>query len=59
MYLYKHQVENYENMVYNILEKGIGLILQKFGNKETNVHSKCPKRQIISALISSIYRISF
>ena len=24
----------------------------KFGNTETNVYSKCPKRQIISALIS-------
>ena len=35
-------------MVYNILEKDIGLILPKFGNKETNVHLKHPKRQIIS-----------
>ena len=52
MYLYKHQVEYYEKMVYNILEKDIGLILPKFGNTETNEHSKHPKRQIISALIS-------
>ena len=47
MYLYKHQVEYYEKMVYNILEKDIGLILPKFKNTETNVHSKCPKRQIM------------
>ena len=33
MYLYKHQVEYYEKMIYNILEKDIGLILPKFGNK--------------------------
>ena len=52
MYLYKHQVEYYEKMVYNILEKNIGLILPKFGNKEIKVHSKHLKRQIISALIS-------
>ena len=40
MYLYKHQVEYYEKMVYNILEKDIGLILPKFGNTETNVKDK-------------------
>ena len=50
MYLYKHQVEYYEKMVYNILEKDIGLILPKFGNTEMNEHSKCPKRQIISSI---------
>ena len=44
MYLYKHQVEYYEKTVYNILEKDIGLILPKFGNTETNVQSKCPKK---------------
>ena len=44
MYLYKHQVEYYEKMVYNILEKDIRLILPKFGNTVTNVQSKCPKR---------------
>ena len=43
MYLYKHQVEYYEKMVYNILENDIGLILPNFGNTETNVYSKCPK----------------
>ena len=43
MYLYKHQVEYYEKMVYNILEKDIGLILPKFGNTEMNEHSKCQK----------------
>ena len=53
MYLYKHQVEYYEKTVYNILEKDIGMILPKFGNTEYNgIQSKCPKRQIISALIS-------
>ena len=30
MYFYKHQVEYYEKMVYNILEKDIGMILPKF-----------------------------
>ena len=59
MYLYKHQVEYYEKMVYNILEKDIGLILPKFGNTETNVHSKHLKRQIISALISGFIGIAF
>ena len=59
MYLYKHQVEYYEKMVYNNLEKDIGLILPKFGNMETNVQSKCPKRQIISALISGFIGLAF
>ena len=59
MYLYKHQVEYYEKTVYNILEKDIGLILPKFGNIETNVHSKCLKRQIISALISGFIGLAF
>ena len=40
MYLYKHQVEYYEKMVYNILEKDIGMILPKFGNTENNVQLK-------------------
>ena len=30
MYLYKHQVENYEKMVCEILERDIGMILPKF-----------------------------
>ena len=59
MYLYKHQVEYYEKMVYNILEKDIGLILPKFGNTGTNLHSKCLKRQIISALISGFIGLAF
>ena len=59
MYLYKHQVEYYEKMAYNILEKDIGLILPKFGNIETNEHSKCLKRQIISALISRFIGLAF
>ena len=52
MYLYKHQVEYYEKTIYKILEKDIGMILPKFGNTDNTVQSKCPKRQIISALIS-------
>ena len=58
MYLYKHQVEYYEKKVYNILEKDIGMILPKFGNTDNIIQSKCPKRQIISALISGYHRIS-
>ena len=59
MYLYKHQVEYYEKTVYDILERDIGLILPKFENKETNVHPKCQKRQIISALISGFIGLAF
>ena len=59
MYLYKHQVEYYKKMVYNILEKDIGLILPKFENKGTNVHLKHQKRQIISALISGFIGLAF
>ena len=59
MYLYKHQVEYYEKTVYNILEKDIGMILPKFGNTENNLQSKCPKRQIISALISGFIGLAF
>ena len=59
MYLYKHQVKYYEKMVYNILEKDIGLILPKFGNTDMNEHSKHLKRQIISALISGFIGLAF
>ena len=59
MYLYKHQVEYYEKTVYDILEKDIGLILPRFEDKEKNVHQKCQKRQIISALISWFIGIAF
>ena len=59
MYLYKHQVEYYEKMVYNILEKDIGLILPKFGNTLTNVQSIMPKTHIISALISGFIGLAF
>ena len=52
-------MEYYEKMVYNILGKDIGLILLKFGNTETNVQLKCPKRQIISALISGFIGLAF
>ena len=58
-YFYKHQIEYYEKTVYDILEKDIGLILPKFENKETNVHPKCQKRQIISALISGFIGLAF
>ena len=39
MYLYKHQVEYYEKMVYNILEKDIGMILPKIGSTESSTLS--------------------
>ena len=45
--------------MYNILEKDIGMILPKFGNTENNIQSKCPKRQIISALISGFIGLAF
>ena len=39
-YLYKHQVEYYEKMVYVILEKEIGLVLPEFEDREKNVKQK-------------------
>ena len=45
--------------IAHILEKDIGMILPKFGNTESNIHSKCPKRQIISALISGFIGLAF
>ena len=48
MYLYKHLVEYYEKMVYEILEKDIGLILPKFEDREKNGKQNRQKRQIIS-----------
>ena len=59
MYLYKHQVEYYEKTVYNILEKDIGMILPTFGNTDNNIHSKHPKRQIISALVNGFIGLAF
>ena len=56
MYLYKHQVEYYEKMVYGILEKDIGLILPKFKDREKNIKQK---RQIISALISGFIGLAY
>ena len=47
MYLYKHQVEYYEKMVYEILEKDIVMILPKFEDKKKNVKPKRQKRQIL------------
>ena len=52
-------MEYYEKMVYDILEKDIGLMLPKFENKETNVRPKCKKRQIISALINRFIGLAF
>ena len=59
MYLYNHQVEYYEKTVYDILEKDIGLILPRFEDREKNVHQKCQKRQIISALLSGFIGLAF
>ena len=59
MYLYKHQVEYYEETVYEILEKDIGLILPAFEDREKNVKQKHQKRQIISALISRFIGLAF
>ena len=56
MYLYKHQVEYYEKMVYEILEKDIGMILPKFEDREKNVKQK---KQIISALISGFIGLAY
>ena len=35
------------------------MILPKFGNTDNNVQSRCPKRQIISALISGFIGLAF
>ena len=59
MYLYKHQVEYYEKTVYYILERDIGLILPRFEDREKNIHQKCQKRQIISALTSGFIGLAF
>ena len=59
MYLYKHQVENYEKTVSEILEKDIGLILPKFEDRGKNVKQKRQKRQIISALISRFIGLAY
>ena len=58
MYLYKHQVEYYENTVYNIRKRHRN-VLPKFGNTDNNVQLKCLKRQIISALISGFIGLAF
>ena len=54
MYLYKHQVEYYKKTVYEILERGIGMILPKFEDRENNLRQKRQKRQIISAFVSGL-----
>ena len=35
------------------------MIFPKLGNTESNIQSKCPKRQIISALISGLIGLAF
>ena len=40
MNLYKHQVEYYKKMIYEILERDIGMILAKFEDKEKNLKQK-------------------
>ena len=52
-------MEYYEKKVYNTLENDIGMILPKFRNTENNLQLKCPKRQIISALISGFIGLAF
>ena len=59
MYLYKHQVEYYEKMVYEILKRDIGMILPKFEDREKNEKQKRQKRQIISALISGFIGLAY
>ena len=59
MYLYKDQVEFYEKMVYEILEKDIGMILAKFEDRQQNVKPKRQKRQIISAFISGFIGLAY
>ena len=59
MYLYKHQVDYYEKMVYEILEKDIGMILPKFEDREQNMKPKRQKRQIISALINGFIGLAY
>ena len=56
MYLYKHQVEYYKKMVYEILERDIGMILPRFEDSKKNLKQK---RQIISALISGFIGLSY
>ena len=59
IYLYKHQVEYYEKTVCDILEKGIGLILPRFEDREKNINQRHQKRQIISALIYGLIGLAF
>ena len=56
MYLYKHQVKYYNKMVYEILEKDIGMILPKCEDREKNLKQK---KQIISALISGFIGLAY
>ena len=46
-------------MVYEILEKDIGMILPKFEDRGQNVKLKRQKRQIISALISRFIGLAY
>ena len=59
MYLYKHQIEYYKKMVYEILERDIGMILPRFEDREKNSKQKRQRRQIISALISGFIGLPY
>ena len=59
MYLYKHQVEYYKKMVYEILERDIGMFLPRFEDRKKNLKQKRQKRQIISALISGFIGLAY
>ena len=56
MYLYRHQVEYYKKMAYEILERDIGIILPRFEDREKNLKQK---RQIISAVISGFIGLAY
>ena len=59
MYLCKHQLEYYKKMVYEILERDIGMILPRFEDRKRNLKQKRQKRQIISALISGFIGLAY
>ena len=46
-------------MVYEILERDIGMILPRFEDREKNLKQKRQKRQIISALISGFIGLAY
>ena len=40
MYLYKHQVEYYKKIVYEVLERDMGMILPMFEDREKYLRQK-------------------